>query len=103
MIDTPTTAEPVHAIVRLTNAAAAARCLHVVAELGVADAISRDEEVAIDMLAERCGCHPDALQRVLRLLELHGVFHSEQHCWSHTAMSVLLRSDHPTSRAPMPG
>ncbi len=97
MTDTATTVNPVRAIVHLTNAAAAARCLHVVAEIGVADAIAPDEEVAVDVLAERCGCDPDALQRVLRLLEVHGVFHREQRCWSHTPMSVLLRSDHPTS------
>src|SRR5215207_9430748 len=97
MTHTSTTADPVRAIVSLTNAAAAARCLHVVAELGVADTISPDEEVSIDLLADRCGCTPDALHRVLRLLEMHGVFHSEQPYWSHTTMSVLLRSDHPTS------
>ena len=97
MTHTSTAADPVRAIVSLTNAAAAARCLHVVAELGVADTISPDEEVGIDLLAERCGCNPDALHRVLRLLEVHGVFHSEQQCWSHTTTSVLLRSDHPTS------
>src|SRR5215207_698013 len=66
MTHTSTTADPVQSIVSLTNAAAAARCLHVVAELGVADTISPDEEVSIDVLADRCGCHPDALHRLLR-------------------------------------
>ena len=72
MTHTSTTADPVRSIVSLTNAAAAARCLHVVAELGVADTISPDEEVSIDVLADRCGCHPDALHRLLQLLEMHG-------------------------------
>src|SRR4051794_6354923 len=90
-------ADPVRAIVHLTNAVAASRALQVIAELGIADAIGPDEEVAVVVLAERTICHPDALHRVLRLLEAHGVFGSEQDCWSHTPTSAVLRSDHPTS------
>jgi len=95
--DTTTIIDPVREIVHLTNAAAAARALHVVADLGVADTIGADDEVAVDAIAEQCGCHADSLHRVLRLLEIHGVFRSEQRCWSHTPMALVLRSDHPTS------
>jgi O-methyltransferase domain len=96
MTDT-VTADPVREIVQLANLVAASHALHVVADFGIADAIGPDEEVAVGELADRCGCHPDALHRVLRLLEIHGVFHSEQRCWSHTPLSAVLRSDHPTS------
>src|SRR5215203_2515786 len=97
MTDTATLADPVREIVHLANAVAASHALHVVADLGVADALGPDEEVAAAQLAQRCGSHPDAMHRVLRLLEIHGVFRSEQGCWSHTPGSVVLRSDHPTS------
>jgi len=91
---------PAHTVLRLTNAVVASRALHVIAEIGVADAIGDDEEVSVDVVAARCGCHPDALHRVLRLLEAHGAFRSEQRLWSHTSASLLLRSDHPTSMRP---
>src|SRR6476620_8869834 len=97
MTDTTTIIDPVREIVHLTNAAAAPRALHVVADLGVADAIGPDDEVTVEAIAEQCGCHADSLHRVLRLLEVHGVFRSEQRCWSHTPLSVVLRDDHPTS------
>ena len=90
-------ADPVRTIVHLTNGVAASRAVQAIAELGVADANGPDEEVAVAVLALRTACHPDALHRVLRLHESHGVFRSEQDCWSHTATSVVLRSDHPTS------
>jgi hypothetical protein len=89
--------EAVHRLVSMTNAVAASRALHVVAELGAADAIGCDDEVPIATVAERAGCNADALHRVLRLLEVHGVFRSDGGCWSHTPSSELLRSDHPTS------
>src|SRR5262249_24120771 len=92
-----TTIDPIRTILAMTNAVAWSRAVHVVAELGVADAIGFEDEVPVDSIAAHCGCDADALHRVLRLLEHHGVFASERDCWSHTPSSAVLRSDHPTS------
>jgi O-methyltransferase domain len=75
----------------------AARALHVVAELGVADALDGDARTAGELAAE-VGATPDALDRVLRLLESHGVFSRVGDSgWRHSDSSRLLRSDHPRS------
>jgi hypothetical protein len=52
------------------------RCLSVVAELGVADALA-DGGLSLDELAARCGADPLTLGRVLRLLASSGVFHED--------------------------
>lgn len=91
---------PHRTIITLAISVAQSRSLHVIAELGVADAIGPDEEVDIVNVASRLGCDPDALHRVLRLLEPHGIFASHGRLWSHTAASELLRSDHPASMRP---
>lgn len=80
----------------LTNAVVASRCLHVAAELGVADHIG-DEPVPVEELASRCDADPDALDRVLRLLAVHGLFADHTGAYGHTEGSRLLRSDHPRS------
>ena len=72
------------------------RCLHVAAELGVADALG-DEPMRVQALAAATKSNPDALSRILRLLETHGVFSIEDGMVSQTPASSLLRSDHPTS------
>ena len=64
--------EPHELIFSLTNAGVAARCLHVAAELGVADHID-ERPVPTKELARRCQVDPDGLDRVLRLLSAHGV------------------------------
>lgn len=74
----------------------APRCCHVVAELGVADALGSDP-MAIEDLAAKVGAHPDALQRMLRLLAAHGVFEQRGGGWAHTTLSEHLREDHPRS------
>ena len=73
-----------------------ARCLHVVAELGVADALG-EQPTDAGTLATAVGAHRDALGRVLRLLAAHGVFELHQGRFRHTAASRLLREDHPDS------
>ena len=83
-------------LMQLTTACWASRCLHVVAELGVADALS-DEPQAIDALAKVTGTHPQALYRVLRLLASLGIFECRNGTWNHTEASRFLRSDHPQS------
>jgi hypothetical protein len=73
------------------------RCLHMVANPRVADALDETPRTASD-LAASVGAHPDALGRVLRLLAAHGVFEmqrGEKFC--HSPASRLLRSDHPQS------
>ena len=89
-------APPHETIWELTNAVVASRCLHVVAELGVADHIG-DEAVDVEDLAARCGAAPDPLDRVLRLLAAHGVFRRADGGYAQTPSSALLRSDHPMS------
>ena len=72
------------------------RCLHVVADLGVADALDETPRSAAD-LAAAVGAHPDALGRVLRLLAAHGVFEVRGDTVRHSPASRLLRADHPQS------
>ncbi|MDQ3696178.1 MAG: hydroxyneurosporene methyltransferase [Chloroflexota bacterium] len=72
------------------------RCLHVVADLGVADALAETPSTAAD-LAAAVGADPDALGRVLRLLAAHGVFEVRGDVVSHSPASRLLRDDHPQS------
>ena len=76
----------------LANAGFAARCLHVVAELAVADRIDV-APVPVGELAAACGVDVDALDRVLRLLTVHGVFVRHAEGYAHTPASRLLRSD----------
>ena len=79
------------------------RALHVVADLGVADALDEEPRSAGD-LAKEVGADADALDRVLRLLASHGMFQRHGGKYSHSALSRALRSDHPHSmRAYQPG
>ena len=88
--------QPHEAVWSLTNAVAAARSLHVVAEVGVADHIGT-EPVGAEELAAWTGADPDGLGRVLHLLAAHGIFAFEDGGFRHTPASEVLRSDHPTS------
>ena len=83
----------------LSTAGFAARCLHVVADLGVADRIG-DQPVMIGELASSCGVDRDALDRVLRLLAAHGIFQGLDGGYGHTPASRLLRGDHPMTMRP---
>jgi hypothetical protein len=76
------------------------RCLHVVAELGVADALD-DRPCTAAALATKVGADADALYRVLRLLAAHGVFEMKGDAFAHSPLSQLLRSDHPRSMRPL--
>ena len=86
---------PPQAIWDLVTAHAVARCVHVVADLGVADAL--DGDATVEELAGRTGANADALGRILRLLAGHGVFAEGPRGYVHTELSELLRSDHPQS------
>lgn len=83
-------------LMQLTNAFWTSRCLHVVAETGVADHLNEKSE-STDSLAQLTGTHPEALYRVLRLLASQGIFAWKDGAWVHTEASRLLRGDHPAS------
>ena len=83
----------------LAAAGVVARCLHVVAELGAADHVESNA-VPVAELADACGAACDPLDRVLRLLTMHGVFEPTPTGYRHTAASALLRTDHPASMRP---
>jgi hypothetical protein len=72
------------------------RCLHVVADLGVADMLDETPRTAAD-LAASVGAHSEALDRVLHLLSAHGVFEAQGKVFRHSPTSRLLRTDHPQS------
>ena len=70
----------------------AARCLHIVAELGVADVLEDEPETAAG-LAKKLGVNAGALHRVMRALTNHGIFEITNGRFSHNASSRLLRED----------
>lgn len=88
--------EPHEIVWQLCTSGVPARCLQVVADLGIADRIP-DEPVPVADLAGACGADPDALDRVLRLLAAHAVFEHSAGGYGHTAASRLLREDQPMS------
>lgn len=81
-------------LMQLTNAFWTSRCLHVVAEIGIADHLNEKPE-STDSLAQSTGTHPESLYRVLRLLASQGIFAWKDGAWVHTEASRLLRADHP--------
>jgi C-methyltransferase len=88
---------PPHALLwELATMAAVSRCLHAVAQHGVADAVEPGGS-AVGEVAERLGLDADALARVLRALAAHGVFDVDLPMVRHTEASRLLRTDHPMS------
>jgi len=87
---------PPELVANLTLGHLAARCLHLIAEHGIADALGEQPATAED-LAKRSNTNADALGRMLRLLAAHGVFRLERGAYVHTPASRLLRSDHPQS------
>lgn len=87
---------PAETILSLSTAYWASRCLHLVADYGIADALG-DEAQPATVLAATTGTNPDALHRVLRALVNHGVFTLKDGRFSHNAASRLLRSDDPAS------
>lgn len=93
---TVTEQQPHEVMWTLTTAFVVSGCLHVVAELGVADDVA-DEPVTAKRLAAGCGADAQALDRALRLLAAHGVFERSDGGFRHTPASELLRSDHPMS------
>jgi hypothetical protein len=80
----------------MINSNVLARCVQVVAEYGVADALA-DRPMTSAEIAAQTGMNADALGRILRLLAAHEVFIQEDDLYRHTPLSELLRTDHPHS------
>jgi O-methyltransferase domain len=87
---------PEQALWSLINSHAIARCVQVIAEFGVADALA-DRPMTAAELAAQTGMNADALHRMLRLLVAHDMFAHEAEGYRHTPASELLRTDHPRS------
>ena len=87
---------PPDALMQLAAGALVSRSLHVVADLGVADALDETPRTAAE-LAAATGAHASALDRTLRLLSSYGVFETRDGKVAHTPSSRLLRTDHPQS------
>jgi hypothetical protein len=83
---------PLESILGLATAYWTSRCLHVIAEAGIADALG-DEPRSAAELAAHTGTNADALHRILRSLVSHGVFTLRDGRFSHNAASRLLRTD----------
>lgn len=90
------TVNPFVTLRQITGAYILSRCLHVVADLGVADALDETPRTAAE-LAAAVSAHPDTLRRVLAFLAAHGLFEADGERFRHSPMSRLLRSDHPQS------
>lgn len=90
------TANPVESLLQLSAGYYVSRALHAVAELGVADALG-DTPQPTASLAKTIGADAGALDRVLRLLALYGIFDCDDGVVGHTVPSRLLRQDHPQS------
>jgi hypothetical protein len=91
-----TQSPPQEVVGNLITAHVIARCVHMVADVGVADALG-DRTATAAELAAVTGLNADALGRVLRLLSTHGVFAAQAGGYVHTPASLLLRTDHPQS------
>ncbi|MBV9323988.1 MAG: hydroxyneurosporene methyltransferase [Chloroflexi bacterium] len=88
--------EAVQSLLTVAGGYIVSRCTHVVAELGVADALDGSPRSAAE-LADAVGASPTALYRVMRLLSAHGIFSVQNESFAHTPASRLLRTDHPQS------
>ena len=87
---------PADTLIEMSTGFTLSRALHVVAELGIADALGK-APLSAAALASATGTHPEALDRALRVLAAHGVFAARCGLYEHTPESRLLRSDHAQS------
>lgn len=73
------------------------RALHVAAELAIADHLS-DEPIALETLAQRTNTSASTLRRLIRFLSTFQIFKEPTpDKFSNTAMSAVLRTEHPQS------
>jgi O-methyltransferase/methyltransferase family protein len=87
---------PVDTLMQVSMGFTLPRTLHVIAELGIADAPDETPRSA-EALATATGTDAEALKRTLRVLCAHGIFERQGGFYAHTPASRLLRSDHPQS------
>ncbi|MBA3583578.1 MAG: hypothetical protein H0W36_03445 [Gemmatimonadetes bacterium] len=91
-----TASNPFETLLQMAGGFCVPRCLHAVANLGVADALD-ETPLTATTLAAATGAESGALDRVIRLLSAYGVFEHRNGLISHTPASRLLRTDHPQS------
>lgn len=89
-------APPPAQIMQLATSHFSARCLHVVAAMRIADHVDETPKPATKIAAS-AGVDADALERIFRLLSMHGIFRFRDGGWAHTPASALLKSDNPFS------
>jgi hypothetical protein len=87
---------PVESLLQLSAGYYVSRALHAVADLGVADALGETPQSPAS-LAAASAADAGALERVLRLLALYGIFEYTDGVVAHTPTSRMLRQDHPQS------
>ena len=87
---------PAETLLQVAGGFCVPRCLHAVANLGVADVLN-DTPQSAATLAAATGAESGALDRVLRLLSAYGVFEHRNDLVAHTPASRLLRTNHPQS------
>src|SRR5688572_16278978 len=92
----PTMSDPADVLLRISMSHGLPRCLHAVAELGIAEALGESPRTA-EELAKETGTDAGAVARTLRVLSAEGIFETRNGAWGHTPASRLLRSDHPHS------
>ena len=93
----PPVPDPAALVADLSRAHIAARCLHVIAECGAADAIG-DGGATPAEIAAQTGFDADALDRMMRLLAAHDIFvRTADGRYTHSAASRLLKTDEPGS------
>lgn len=83
---------PPETILNLSTAYWASRCLHITAELGVADTLEDVPQTATE-LAKKTGADARTLHRVMRALANRGIFELDAGLFSHNAASRLLRTN----------
>jgi hypothetical protein len=91
--------DPVELVGTLTAGFVDSRCVHVVANLGVADVIG-EEPMPMSRLAAELGVDTGSLTRLLRHVVTLGLFSVHGGDVAHNDASRLLRSDHPLGMLP---
>lgn len=94
---TPVSRDDIERLWNLQIAFVVSRSMAAVTDLGIADALGEAPLTPAE-LAGKLGLNAKALGRVLKGLATQGVFEDVDGRFRHTALSRLLRADHPQSR-----